>query len=116
MDKYEQAIKLHKKSAEECEQKRSDLIRITVEALISKDITTMSIGTIAELELVFGHLWGHGKPKSKLTADELEWRAQWELIREFILNGLHKNLRKIDRELDKLDFTMKRYTYTGIKK
>lgn len=111
MDQYKKAIQLHRDLSEKIEHERQESYKISFRDKTSKSITTMSIGTIAELEKIFGHLWGHGKRKRNLTEDETEWRAEWEILRERILNEMHRTIGKVDAELSKFNFTLKTYTF-----
>lgn len=115
MNKYEKAIKLQKDLRDENELKKSELLRLYLKNNSSKQITTMCIGTIAELEKTFGHLWGHGKRRSTLSKDEEEWRLEWNALRELILDKMHNTLNRVDNDVEKFDLTVRKFTFRGFK-
>jgi hypothetical protein len=115
MDKYDKAIKLQKKLSDEIEQKKSESLRLYLQNTTSKNITTMSIGMIAEMEKTFGHLWGHGKRRNTLSQNEEEWRAEWNILRQLILDKMHNTINKFTNDMDRLDFRYRTFTFRGLK-
>jgi hypothetical protein len=63
---------------------------------IKKLLMTTAIGSLAEIENMFGELWGHGLPKGQLTKDQLETRELWEELRTKILDRVNKNIRNLE--------------------
>jgi hypothetical protein len=84
--------------------------------LFDKKILTLGIGFLSMVEEVFGHLWGHGKPKLKLTPEQLAFREEWELLRNNILDNTHNTTECFQKEIDRFDLTRRRYHYTFIQK
>lgn len=65
---------------------------------IVRKIRTSFIAALDYFEKTFGYLWGHNKPKSKLTKEEKEYREIWEEVRKQILDKGNAQIRGIERE------------------
>lgn len=57
-------------------------------------IRTSFIFPIAQLEELFGHLWGHGKDASILTEREKAWRGRFEEWRELVMDIGNREIRR----------------------
>lgn len=65
---------------------------------------------LSQFEMVFGDLWGHGKPIEDLTDEEHLNRLKWDECRTKILDNGHKQIRNVETELRTYDIIWKRYT------
>jgi hypothetical protein len=77
--------------------------------IIGKKIETTMIYPLSQIEMVFGHLWGHNKPFSALTDDEKVNRGKWDQCRNNILNNGNQQKRNAFAELDMHTITWNRY-------
>jgi hypothetical protein len=66
---------------------------------LSKKVTTVNIGAIANFENYFGILWGHGKQEHELTEIEKEWKNIWLECRKAILDNGSSQIRLISQLL-----------------
>lgn len=79
---------------------------------VERKIKTTMVGALASFEENFGYLWGHDKPENEpLTEDEEANLANWEYIRNEILDRGHSQIRAIKHELENYDIEWQRYKY-----
>lgn len=87
------------------ELKRVERLRSTSRArllkIISTKLRTSFVGALAVFEQEIGkELWGHGKPASECTSEQLLWRAVWEnRVRAAVLSGGNNQIRATESEL-----------------
>ncbi len=74
--------------------------------IIAKKMTTLMIGSLDNIEKIFGDLWGHGKPE---TDFELECFKEWSILRQAILDLGNKQIRAIKKECEQYDIDWNRY-------
>lgn len=67
---------------------------------VSKQVQTIMIYPLSQFELMFGHLWGHGKEEHELTDEERYYREKWKQCRKNILDHSNKHKKNIDGTLD----------------
>lgn len=84
---------------EEEKQKNRNALRLA----LTKKMNTMMIGFIAEIERVFGELWGHGLLDKELQDDQLDERARWRICRNNILDFGNSKIRDMQQELEGFD-------------
>ena len=77
--------------------------------ILEKKLQTSFIGALSQFENLFGKLWGHGKDEMECTADELEWRALWNLCRTEVLTNGNNQLRAVQAELAQYTITWNRF-------
>ena len=87
----------------------ADQYRERLKKIIGKKIETTMIYPLSQVEMAFGHLWGHSKPVGSLTDDERVNRAKWEQCRSNILNNGNQQKRNAFAELDMHTVTWNRY-------
>jgi hypothetical protein len=51
-----------------------------------RNMNTIMIGAISEIESYFGHLWGHHKKHNELNDIEKVYKEQWFQLRNMLLN------------------------------
>lgn len=79
-------------------------------SIVRKKIKTSFIGALAKVEQHIGvGLWGHGKPDSQCTKEEIYWKNKWEFCRNEILNNGNNQLRAIENEFDQYSIWWERY-------
>ena len=82
---------------------------------IEKSIKTPIVGALIALENSrFGELWGHGKNKGELSEDEEQWRAEWEEVRNEILDKCEDGIGCADYHLSRFKVQAKsnyKYNY-----
>lgn len=77
-----------------------DKSRDRLMTILTTKIKTTMIGSLHQFELVFGYVWGHGKPLDQLTEDEQANRALWDEVRTNILNNGNNQIRGMRQELE----------------
>jgi hypothetical protein len=77
--------------------------------IVGKKFETVTVYPLSQFETIFGHLWGHGKPKESLTDEENVMRAKWEQCRTNILNVGNQQRRNFEAELSMYDVLWNRY-------
>jgi hypothetical protein len=113
--KYRKAIVLSQEQRKKREEKQNDQTKITLREKIKSHVMTLGIGTISDIEDIFGFLWGHGKPTSKLNDSEREWRDIWNQLRTSILDNVNKRIRNIDQGIEHVNVSVKKFTIEGRK-
>lgn len=91
------------------QEKFKDEYRERLKKIIGKKFDTTMIYSLSQVELLFGHLWGIGKPESKLTDDELMYRTKWLECRNNILNTGNAQKRNSAAEINQYDVIWNRY-------
>ncbi len=84
------------------EKNKKDLTNNSREKLmreVIKRITTTMIGSLSCFEQQFGHLWGHGKDESLLSAEESAVLKIWTEIRKTILDNGNKQVRQLTEDI-----------------
>lgn len=79
---------------------------------IERNIKTVMIGAISDMEEGFGVYWGHGEDKEKLDEDQLHDREIWETVRNNILNRGNKLIRASTDQISECIIAgVERYVY-----
>jgi hypothetical protein len=89
--------------AEAMKKSRMEASNKRLGRILKKKLTTSFIGAIANIEKFFGHVWGHGKPASECTQEQLDMREMWDKLRTSILNNGNNQLRAVESELEQYD-------------
>lgn len=89
-----------------------DASRQRLRRIMVRKTTTSFIGAVAAFEKHFGHLWGHGKHLSLLSADEAAWRMLWEACRNDVLNNGNNQVRAVESEVAQYEVTWNRHSVT----
>lgn len=76
-----------------------DQSRDRLSNILTTKLKTTMIGALHQFELVFGHLWGHGKPNEELTEEEKSNRQKWNDLRTEVLNNGNNQIRGMKEEL-----------------
>jgi hypothetical protein len=71
--------------------------RQALQRAVGKRAVTATIAALAEAELAFGSLWGHGRRDR--TAAEAEWRKVWDLFRARVLDKGNEQARKAEADV-----------------
>lgn len=104
------AAKKLKEAAQKANKERSAAnSRRKLEGVVQKKCQTIMIGALARFEERFGSLWGHGKPVTELTPEELEQREKWDLVRTEVLNNGNNQLRAVKEELSRYTVSYEGY-------
>lgn len=74
---------------------------------LEKDIRTLFIGIIDEIEKSLGYLWGHGN--EELTDNQKRFLERWQFLRKRILDRGNNTIRKMDQTINKIN--LERYHY-----
>jgi len=77
--------------------------------IVSKKFDTTMIYPLSQFEAAFGHLWKHKVDKTKLTDEELMFRAKWEECRNNILNTGNQQKRNAMAEIDQYSVVWEGY-------
>lgn len=72
--------------------------KLRLQKNVQTKIKTSFIGAIAQFEMTFGHLWGHGQ-KEALTERQQDWLDAWNECRDAILTKGNNQVRGIESEL-----------------
>jgi hypothetical protein len=94
------------------EDKMHEQYRARLKKIIGKKFDTTMIYPLSQIEAAFGHLWGHGKPDSSLSNEEIMYKRKWDECRTNILNNGNQQKRNAYTELDMHDVEWKRFTAT----
>lgn len=92
------------KSQKYNESSKEQLLKI-----LETKLKTSFIAPLDFFETYFGVLWGHGKPVSELTAEEVKFREIWNEIRNNVLNNGNNQIRAVKNELAQYTVTWNRY-------
>lgn len=96
----------------EYSQEQKDEMRERLKTIASRKFKTTMIYPLAQVEMEFGHLWGHGKPEANLTKEEKINKAKWERCRNNILNNGNRQMRGLMAEMDSHEVVWQRFTTT----
>jgi hypothetical protein len=104
---------VHSRTTTEAAARESGFLEASKQRLLTilkKKLTTGFIGAIARFEEHIGReLWGHGKPESECTKEQLAWRAVWDDCRTEVLNNGNSQIRAIESEMGQYDVKWQRY-------
>lgn len=101
-----------KKSREESHQNYCDRSRERLRKNIETKIRTTMIGSLSQIENVFGFLWGHGKRNGQpLTEAEENMQELFDKLRTEILNLGNNQIRAAKAEIDQYVVDWQRYQY-----
>ena len=76
---------------------------------VIKNMETIMIGCLEEIENHFGHLWGHDK--DDYTKEEQDFYLIWQELRESILERGNIKILQTEKEVDKYSVSKKKYSY-----
>ncbi len=95
------------------EQRYLETSRQRLLKIVQRKNATGFIGALAKFEQHIGVvLWGHGKPDSECTPDQLAWRQVWEQCRAEILNNGNNQQRAVENEFALYTVRWNRYVTT----
>lgn len=83
--------------------------KIALRKCIQTSMETVTIGSIAVFEELFGYMWGHGKHVSELTTEEKECREIWSEVRDRIFDRSHNSRKIVLNTLDRFSVRKKRF-------
>ena len=63
-----------------------NLAKNNLKGKIELSLRTCMIGSLADFEDEFGHLWAHGRPFNELSTEQKAARYRWSKVRESILD------------------------------
>lgn len=98
MNEHE-SYQVYKKLKDEKEERIKKDTRDRFETILRKKFQTTFIGSISDIEEVFGFLWGHGIEYNQLDDQEREYRDMWDMLRNRILDRGNAQIRAVQKEL-----------------
>jgi hypothetical protein len=81
-------------------------------AVVRKKATTAFIGALSRFEQRFGDLWGHGRPASQCSPDQLARRPLYDALRQDVLTNGNNQVRAVEREFEQYDVWWHRFQTT----
>lgn len=83
-------------------QRRKDEAKDALCVRMTKNMETIMIGALEEIENSFGFLWGHKENRSK-TKEEIEFSEMWQDLRSRILDRSNHKIMQSEKEFDKYE-------------
>lgn len=84
-----------------------DLVKNKLKTECQKKIDTTMIGALSAIEDAFGELWNHQSLYQ--NEDELFWKEKYEILRSKILDNGNNQKRKLEKELESYEVSLRRY-------
>lgn len=94
------------------DDEQNEEFRRRLKKIIGIKFNTTMMCPIAQFEMAFGHLWGHGKNIDELNADEAMYREKWEAVRKITLDNGNSQKRNAWSEIDMHDVSLRQYHMT----
>lgn len=96
--------KLHQQAEQMAALQRRELLLNSIKKITETRIRTSFIFPVAELERLFGFLWGHEiSDKSSLTPDQLRWLEVYKEFRKNTFDNGNSQIRSIGIDFRQLD-------------
>jgi len=99
--------------------RKEEAFKNLLRSMITTRMRTAFIYPLAQLEELFGELWGHDiDDKTQLDEDHLEWLSVYKQYRKAVLDNGNVQLRAILDELDnyKIEFKNDKVIFVNLRK